>query len=287
MFIARVSHARPFPPHIEAASFRSRKGNSSKQPLTGGWRAINLVLSLITFSTFAATPSPVGARELGLSDRFISVTGLGEVSAVPNLAVVTIGVSEQANTAADALASNSEATNAVMKTLKSHNIRDNDIQTSHFSIDQRYSYAEPPGSAPAKITGYEVSNQVTVKLRDATLLATVLDEVVKAGSNRISAIAFGFADGKSLKSKARLAAVEDARHKAELYAKAAGVSLGAVISISEAGGAPFMADNGRSMMVNAAGAPPMARGEKTIRAQISMTWELKNSKIASEQSMLG
>ena len=274
MYIARVSYTRLLPPHIEAASFRPRKGGSPKPPVAKR-RVIGSLLSLIAFSGLVTIPSSVGAQELEPSDRFISVIGLGEVSAVPDLAIVTIGVSEQADTAADALAANSKAMNAVIRTIKSHKIRDNDIQTSHFSMNPHYSYAEPPGSAPAKITGYEVSNQVTVRVRDAPLLATVLDEAIKAGSNRISSIAFSFADDKSLKNKARLAAVEDARRKAELYAKAAGVSLGRVISISEAGSAPFMAGNRRSMMVNAAGAPPIARGEETIRARIDIIWELK------------
>lgn len=200
----------------------------------------------------------------------ISVTGEGEVAAAPDLATITLGVTTEARTAAEALAANSAALAAVVANLKAAGIEPRDIQTTGLSLNPVWSgYSD----RPQRIEKFQAVNGVTVRVRDIARTGAVLDAAVKDGANTLNGLSFGMADPRPLLDEARARAVADARRRAELLAAAAGVTLGRVLTIGEAGGYAPPAPMYRSDAMVAA-APPVEGGEVTIRAQVTVVWEL-------------
>jgi uncharacterized protein len=211
----------------------------------------------------------------------ISVTGEATISAPPDLAQIDAGVASDAKTAREASDANNAAMAKVLQALKSANIDDKDVQTSRLSLQPQYaspaSYAPPASSRPGPtVTGYRASNHVTVKLRDVAKVAGVIDTLVAAGANEIGGINFTVSQASKLLDEAREKAVADARRKAEIYAKAAGVTLGTPLSISE-GGAPVIPMFRAKMAPMAAAATPIAQGEETLSVSVNVTWAIKQA----------
>ena len=119
----------------------------------------------------------------------------------------------------------------VLQALKGAGIAEKDYQTSRLSLQPQS--APNQASAPPPIVGYRASNRVTIRLRDVTKVASVIDTLVGAGANDIGGISFMVSNASKLLDEAREKAVADARRKAEIYARAAGVTLGAPLSITE------------------------------------------------------
>ena len=219
-----------------------------------------------------------GAPSLAEADtapRQISVTGEASLSADPDMAIFTAGVTSTAPAAADALAANSRATAAVIARLKSEKISPKDIQTSGFSVQPEVVTPDSSGSdAPAapKITGYTVSNNVTVRLREPARLGTLLDKVVTAGANTIGDVDFQVSNQSALLDDARKAALTDARRKAELYAGAGGGKLGRILSLSEGGALPVAQILGGLKARRAAA--PIESGQTELSVQVSVTYEI-------------
>jgi uncharacterized protein YggE len=204
----------------------------------------------------------------------IAMTGTGEVSARPDMVTVTVGVSEQAPTAAAALEANTAKMTALLDTLKAAGIAEKDVQTTNFSVNPRYEFDQQRQTQT--MVGYDVTNQVTIRLRKLGDLGGLLDKLVKAGSNNINGISFSIADTKAMEDEARRKAVENARHKAEVYAKAAGVTIGEVLSISETMSyRPPMPMVAARMAADAAPPVPIAAGEASVAASVDLVWELK------------
>jgi uncharacterized protein YggE len=202
--------------------------------------------------------------------RLIWLSGHGEVRAAPDMAVVTVGVQTTAKTAREAASANNTAMTQVIATLKSAEIAEKDIQTSNFTVNPRY---ENDDDGPAKLVGYDVSNNVAVIVRDLAKLGSVLDNVVSEGSNQIGGIAFDIADRSPVEDEARKGAVADAKRKAEIYAAAAGIKLGRIMSITEgapAGPVPVF----RNAMKVGAAAVPVAQGEQTVAIDVNIAWEI-------------
>ncbi|HXL98970.1 MAG TPA: SIMPL domain-containing protein [Rhizomicrobium sp.] len=230
---------------------------------------------------FAAALLAVGALALPTAAdaqaqpaRLLTVTGQGEVKGAPNQAQLSAGVVTTAKTAAAALAANTRAMNAVFATLKKAGIADKDMQTSDFSVQPQYASVNAP-SGQQRVTGYQVSNTVSVTVENLATLGPTLDALVSSGANSIGEIAFGIKDPRPLLAQARAAAVADAMLRAQTYAKAAGVTLGPITSIGEGGfeaERPMMALG----MLKANAAPvPVAAGEQSVTAGVSITWELR------------
>ena len=202
----------------------------------------------------------------------ISVTGEANISVPPDVASVDAGVATDAKTAREASESNNVAMGKVMAALKSANIDAKDIQTSRLSLQPQYA---PNRSGPSPIVGYRASNRVTVRIHDVTKVANVIDTLVGAGANDIGNVNFGVSQASKLLDDAREKAIADARRKAEIYAKAAGVTLGTPLSISEEG-APQPVFRGKMALPMAAAAPtPIAQGEETLSISVSVTWAIK------------
>jgi len=158
--------------------------------------------------------------------------------------------------------------------LKAASIDEKDIQTSRLSL-QPQSAPNKPGGAPA-IVGYRASNRVTVKLHDVLKVAATIDMLVGAGATDIGGINFSVSNASKLLDDARERALADARRKAEIYARAAGVTLGAPLNIAEGSGpGPIMY---RRMAVGMAAAPtPVAPGEETLQVTVSVSWTIKQA----------
>jgi uncharacterized protein YggE len=202
----------------------------------------------------------------------ISVTGEATVSAAPDLAQIDGGVASDAKTAREASEANNAAMGKVLLALKGAGIEAKDIQTSRLSLQPQ---GAPNRSGPSAIVGYRASNRVTIQLRDVTKVASVIDTLVGAGANDIGGITFMVSQASKLLDQAREQAVADARRKAEIYAKAAGVTLGAPRSISEDGSPAAMPF--RRMAAGMAAAAPVAQGEETLAVTVSVSWAIKQA----------
>ena len=210
--------------------------------------------------------------------RSISVSGEGKATAPPDMATINTGVVTQAEKAADALEANNQAMERIMAVLKEFRIAAKDIQTSSFDVRPEYRRSRgPQGPQEPQIVGYRVTNQVSVKVRNLPQLGQVLDALINAGSNQVSGVSFGIDDPTGVMNQARNRAVADARSRAALYAQAAGVGVGKVLTISEqvmqVPRPPMM---GRAMMAAEAGSVPIATGEQEIRATVHMVFALED-----------
>jgi uncharacterized protein YggE len=161
----------------------------------------------------------------------------------------------------------------VLLALKGAGIAEKDFQTSRLSLQPQ---SAPNRTGPAAIVSYRASNRVTVRVHDVTKVANVIDTLVAAGANDIGGIDFIVSGASKLLDQAREQAVEDARRKAEIYAKAAGVTLGPPLSISEGGGAP-MPMQFRAKAMAAATPTPVAQGEETLAVTVSVSWAIKQA----------
>ena len=150
----------------------------------------------------------------------MTVTGEATVAVAPDAAVIRIGVSSQDKTAREASDANAKQMSAVLAAIKDTGIAERDIQTSRLSLQPQY---DTNKSGTARLTGFQATNQVTVKIRDIDKLATVLDRAIAAGANEMSGIEFVVTEQSKMLDQARDDAIADARRKAELYAKAAKV----------------------------------------------------------------
>jgi uncharacterized protein len=200
----------------------------------------------------------------------ISVTGEATVSVPPDQAQIDGGVTSDAKTAREASDANNAAMGKVLLALKGAGIDEKDYQTSRLSLQPQYA---PNRSGPSPVVGYRASNRVTVKLRDVAKVANIVDVLVGAGANELGGINFMVSQASKLLDDAREKAIADARRKAEIYAKAAGVTLGEPLNISEEGGSgpPVF----RSKMAPMAASAPVAQGEETLSVSVSVSWAIK------------
>jgi uncharacterized protein YggE len=220
-----------------------------------------------------ALPAALYADDGGKLVPSITVVGQGEVLVQPDQANVSVGVTTEAENASDAVRENSQRMAELLKTLRGLNIPDKHVQTSHFNVSPKQSF-DRTGKQPPKIVGYTVTNQVNVKVLEVARLGAILDAVVQAGSNRVQGIGFSVAEPGPHLDQARRKALADARHRAELYAEAAEVKLGAALLISEQSPpvSPRFALGARIAM--AADSVPIATGEETITAHVNVTYAI-------------
>lgn len=200
----------------------------------------------------------------------ISVIGEASVSVAPDQAQIDGGVTSDARTAREAAEANNAAMSKVLQALKGAGIEEKDFQTSRLSLQPQYA---PNRTGPSPVTGYRASNRVTVRVRDVAKVASVIDVLVGAGANDIGGINFTVSQPSKHLDDAREKAVADARRKAEIYARAAGITLGEPLSISEEG-SPTPLFRGKMAAPMAAGAP-VAQGEETLSVTVSVSWAIR------------
>lgn len=206
--------------------------------------------------------------------RQIIVQGEGRVSAVPDMAVVNLGVQREAREASAAMQAASEAMSQVLARLAEVGVASEDIQTTRIGLDPRWQHSD--NGAPPRVTGYVATNDLSVRVRDLDDLGQLLDAIVSDGANTMNGLSFSVSDTQELEAEARKEAVQDARRRAETLADAAGANLGEVISLSEevsGGGGPQpmmeMAMSDRSSV-------PMAAGEVDITVSVRVVYTLSD-----------
>lgn len=211
-------------------------------------------------------------------EAVISVSGEGRSAVAPDMAVLSFSVVSDAKTAREALDANNKSMTDVLKALKDAGIAERDLQTSGFAINPQYQYPDNSdgGNKPPVLTGYQVANSLTIRVRDLPKLGSIIDQAVTLGVNQGGSIFFTNDKPEAALTEARKAAVADAMEKAKVLSQAAGVSLGRVVEISENSRAPEPVPMMRAMSKEyAADAVPVAAGENTYNVSVNVTFAIK------------
>jgi len=228
-----------------------------------------LLPALLLISLSAVANEPVfhqGAQ--------LTVSAEAEARQAPDIARLSTGVVTQAANANAALRANAREMDKVMAALTAAGIAARDIQTSGINLYPQYRH--PRNEAPS-ITGYQAANTVSVKVREIARLGEVLDALVASGANQVNGPSFAIDEPEPVYDRARLAALDKARARAELYAGALGLKVGRIISINE-GSSPAQPVGLRMMAAAQAmdeAATPVAPGESTLRARVTVVFELQ------------
>ncbi|MCO5065211.1 MAG: SIMPL domain-containing protein [Rhizobiaceae bacterium] len=230
----------------------------------------------IALAATLALPFAAHAQGRNMRPPHITVTGEGEATMAPDIAILTIAVMREAKTARDALTANNDAMAAVVAAMKSSGIADRDLQTAGIQINPRYDYPQKPdGGQEAVLAAYQVTNTLSVRIRDIEKTGEILDKSVSLGVNQGGDITFLNENPAQAQEEARKKAVADAIAKAKTLAQAAGVSLGNVLEISETNPvAPPMPMAQAKFRADAA-APPVEAGENVYRVQVTVSYELR------------
>lgn len=175
------------------------------------------------------------ARPVLLEGTVLDVSATGASTRVPDLAVIQAGVVTQAPTAAEAMQQNNAQMSKVLAALRSAGVAERDIQTARIGLSPQYRYAD---NKPPVITGYQASNQVSIRFRDVAKSGSILDALVREGANDISGPNLTIDKPEAALDEARVDAVKKARARAELYAQAAGLKVDRILAISESGALP-------------------------------------------------
>jgi len=241
--------------------------------------AISFTIAFTAFSSeLAFADDAHSAKNL----RTLTLVGIGEVKSRPDMAIINLGVVRQAKTARKAVSANNAAMTKIIAAVRSTGLDEKDIQTSGFSVRPLYTHfprSKNQPQRPPKISGYSVSNNLAVTIRNLKSVGSVLDAVVSAGSNQIGGIRFSIQNPKPLRDEARRKAVKDAIDKAKLYAQAAGVKLGPIQSISEQGGRrppqPVYRRQFAQGKSLAADSVPIAAGQQSLNMRVNIIWEIQ------------
>jgi uncharacterized protein YggE len=238
--------------------------------LAGVFAASLFVIPAAGLAEDAKTPQP----------GVISVSAEGVAAAAPDMAVISLTVLREAETARKALDANNAAMAEVLAAMQAEGIADRDLQTGAFSIQPRWFYPNNNNgdSEPPRITGYTVNNTLTVRIRDLAKLGGILDTSVSLGVNQGGNIVFTNDDQETIRDTARMDALVKARTKAMRMTEALGVGLGRITQISENSYSTpprsMMRAEMAAMAAPAADYVPVAAGENEYRITVSVTWEI-------------
>lgn len=222
----------------------------------------------------APAPAPDSAADAVFQATTLSLSAYGEAKVVPDMATITLGVTTDAPSAAQALAANADQMARVMASLKRAGLAERDLRTSQLSVNPQYAYEQ---NQPPRLTGYQASNQVTITARDLKRLGQTVDAAVGAGATNVNSISFGLLDPTAAENAARLAAVRALQAKADLYAKAVGRPVLRLVNLSE--GTSFDVRPPSPIMMAAPKASFRAEtavspGEMQVRVDITGLYEL-------------
>ena len=239
--------------------------------------SILILILLLLAATALPAMTPHARAHDSEQKRTLSLSATGAVKTTPDKVDITTGVTSEAPTAREALDKNTEAMTAIVQALKVEGIEAKDIQTVNFSVMPVYEQFLPDGKPrPApRITGYRVVNQVHIQVRDTGKLGAILDKVVSLGANTIDGIAFDVAEPDKLRDEARKRAVQNAIATAKVYAEAAGVTLGPILSISEDDSGPIPYGRPNAARMEMSKDVPIEGGTATVETRIRVTWELQ------------
>lgn len=233
-----------------------------------------LASALLCAAAVPAAAQTAPAPTIAEAQPRISVTGEGEKALRPDIALLTFSVMREAPSAREALTANNEAMAEVIAALKEDGIADRDLQTAGIQINPRYDYPnDGKGGQRAELAAYQVTNTLSVRVRDIARTGAILDKVVSLGVNQGGGISFTNADPSAALAEARRAAVADAMEKARTLAQAAGVELGRILEISERADAPEPVLYMQAKMASdRAESVPVEAGENSYRVSVTMSF---------------
>jgi uncharacterized protein YggE len=262
---------------------------------TAAWFAL---LMLGIFLVFAAAGEIKGLRYIGSgiapSDT-ITVSGEGDVLAIPDTAEFSFTVQNTAADVATAQAAAAKSENAIVAYLKTQGIAETDIQTTDYEVNPQYEYQQTAcpnvlvsggvsGSGiycpPSKqiLTGYQVSESVSVKVHDTTKAGALLSGIGGKGASQVSGLSFTSSDQDTLQDQARDKAIADAKTQAQTLAKSLGVSLVRIVSFNENGTSPmpyYAKASGMALDSAAAPSPQIPTGQNKITSNVTITYEIQ------------
>lgn len=263
--------------------------NTLFEGTTGGWIKKIILIAVTLLAVLLAVESLGRLMELryiggGMpATNTISVTGHGEKLAIPDVALFTASVVVVKSTVTDAQAEATNKANAITAYLKEQGVNEKDIQTSDYSVAPRYewmTYNCVGNCAPGKqvLTGYEVRQTTTIKVRDTEKAGTLLAGVGTKGATEVSGLTFTFDDPAMPQEEARAKAIADAKEKAEKLADDLSVRLVRVVSFNESGNYPQPVAYGRGGMAamdSKAVAPEISVGQNKVQSDVTITYEIR------------
>ena len=216
--------------------------------------------------------APIFAQPV--SGTRLDISATGEVSRVPDIAVISAGVVTRSATAVTALSDNAARMERVRAALKRAGIADRDIQTSNVSLNPDYRYVE---NQPPQLTGYSATNTVNVRFRDIKATGKILDALVAEGANQINGPSLTIDKPEAALDEARTKAIANGRARAELYARSLGMRVVRLLSVSETGGygGGPIAVMGRANMAQMDAKTEVVPGEQQLQVTVTMSFELQ------------
>lgn len=239
-----------------------------KHALTGA-----LMLAAAALSTPAAAQQTASISQTIAGTR-LDINATGEVTRVPDVAIITAGVVTRSATASGAIQDAANRMQRVLAALKRAGVEDRDIQTSSVSLNPEYRY--PENQSP-QLTGYTASNQLTIRFRDIRNSGKILDALVSEGANQISGPNLTIDKPEAALDEARAKAIAEARARADLYARSLGMRVVRVVSVSESGGS-FPVPPPMPMFARAEAAQADTKivpGEQKLQVNLAITFELQ------------
>ena len=258
------------------------------------WGIVAVIFLFAAFLAVSTLGTLKGLRYIGGGvpvTNMVTVSGEGEVFAVPDIATFSFGVTEHAQTVDVAQKAATDKINAVIDYLEEQGVEERDIRTIAYNVSPRYEYIQDictstrctPGRQ--ELDGFDVSQMVEVKVRDPQKAGALLSGAGARGANNVSGLAFTIDDEDALLAEAREKAIADAREKAEQLADDLDVRLVRVVSFSEGGQGPIPYFYGKEMATMARGgvamdaaqevAPAIPTGENHIVINVSVTYEIR------------
>lgn len=205
-------------------------------------------------------------------DAHLTVTGTATITLPADRAILSIGVRTTAATATDAAAQNADGITALLAALEAAGILPEDITTAEYNIYPNYDYIDGVSS----LTGYQITNMLSVVVRDVTQIGKVLDAAINAGANETYGISFTSTRQAEAQDEALTAAIAEAQRKGALMAEAAGMQLGGIEEITENGGGYAVYSNAKfDMAAGMVGSTTILADGVDVTATVTITFELK------------
>jgi len=233
----------------------------------------NAFLAALTLGA-ALVPSTASAQQITqtIAGTRLDINATGEVTRVPDVAIITAGVVSRSATASAALQDAADRMQRVLGALKRAGIADRDIQTSNVNLNPEYRYEN---NQPPQLVGYTASNNVSVRFRDIGSSGKILDALVGQGANQINGPSLTIDKPEAALDEARARAVAIGRARAELYARSLGLRVVRIVSVSD-GDRAYPPPPPVPMMARAQKADTIIEpGEEKLEVTVAMTFELQ------------
>lgn len=232
-----------------------------------------LMLGAAALSTPAAAQQAPSITQTIAGTR-LDITATGEVTRVPDVAIITAGVVTRSASASGAIQDAANRMQRVLAALKRAGVEDRDIQTSSVNLNPEYRY--PENQSP-QLTGYTATNQLTIRFRDIRNSGKILDALVSEGANQINGPSLTIDKPEAALDQARANAIAIGRARADLYARSLGMRLVRVVSVSENGGyaVPPPAPPPMMMAAQSRASTTIEPGEQKLQVSVAMTFELQ------------